>query len=350
MKDKIITVFFLLFLFGLGISSIFLPDEEKSLVERRNLITIKDLKKDFIANYDNYVNDQLPFRTIFLKLNQIWNRKILQNFEHNDVYESNGYFIEKQYPLDEKSKNNFIQIINEINQKYLQNNNSYVAIIPDKSFFLDDSFLTIDYSKLYQELQKEIEVPWLNLSSSFDLEDYFRTDIHLKQNAYFKVMEVLREAFQLSDVPTTYHFQTIHDFKGASFYKVPGGIPEELVFLESKVTKHAIVKHLEYPYSLVYELEKQHTSDMYNIFLSGPSSVIEITNPFSENSKELILFRDSFASSLAPLLLPYYHKITLIDLRYIPMDYVADIIDFKNSDVLFLYSTLIVNHSFLLKA
>ena len=63
----------------------------------------------------------------------------------------------------------------------------------------------------------------------------------------------------------------------------------------------------------------------------------------------MIIFRDSFASSLAPLLIPYYQKITLIDLRYININYIAPQIDFQNKDVLFLYSTLIVNNSFILK-
>ena len=88
---------------------------------------------------------------------------------------------------------------------------------------------------------------------------------------------------------------------------------------------------------------------MYNIFLNGPSSLINITNPAATNEKELILFRDSFASSLAPLLLPFYKKITLIDLRYVKMDYVANLVDFQNKDVLFIYSPLIINNSSILK-
>jgi len=40
---------------------------------------------------------------------------------------------------------------------------------------------------------------------------------------------------------------------------------------------------------------------------------------------------------------------TLIDLRYINMNLVNNYITFNNQDVLFLYSTLIVNNSFILK-
>ncbi len=89
--------------------------------------------------------------------------------------------------------------------------------------------------------------------------------------------------------------------------------------------------------------------DSYNVFLSGPSSLVEITNEDASNSKELIIFRDSFGSSIAPLLVPHYRKITLVDLRYISEITVDKYVDIKNSDVLFLYSATSVNKSFLLK-
>ena len=63
----------------------------------------------------------------------------------------------------------------------------------------------------------------------------------------------------------------------------------------------------------------------------------------------MIIFRDSFGSSITPLLIPYYSKITVIDNRYIASDYLTNYIEFNDQDVLFLYSTLIVNNSGSLK-
>ena len=53
-----------------------------------------------------------------------------------------------------------------------------------------------------------------------------------------------------------------------------------------------------------------------------------------------------------PLLIENYSKITMIDLRYISSDLLGqvDIIDFnENQDVLFLYSTPVINSSLTLK-
>ena len=77
-----------------------------------------------------------------------------------------------------------------------------------------------------------------------------------------------------------------------------------------------------------------------------------IENKNATTDKELIVFRDSFASSLVPLLILEYQKITLIDLRYISSDYLENVleIDWQNTtDILLLYSIPVINSSYALK-
>ena len=62
-----------------------------------------------------------------------------------------------------------------------------------------------------------------------------------------------------------------------------------------------------------------------------------------------MLFRDSFGSSLAPLLLSGYRKVTLVDLRYIASSQLERFITFTDQDVLFLYSSLILNGGSMLR-
>ena len=61
------------------------------------------------------------------------------------------------------------------------------------------------------------------------------------------------------------------------------------------------------------------------------------------------MFRDSFGSSMIPLLLKDYKTVTVVDIRYIAADYLDSFLDFHGQDVLFLYSTLILNSSNTLK-
>ena len=58
-------------------------------------------------------------------------------------------------------------------------------------------------------------------------------------------------------------------------------------------------------------------------------------------------YRDSFGSSIAPLLIENYRKITLIDFRYINEKLIEQYIKFENQDILFLYSVPVLNSGIL---
>ena len=70
-----------------------------------------------------------------------------------------------------------------------------------------------------------------------------------------------------------------------------------------------------------------------------------IENPNAGSEKELIVFRDSFGSSIVPLLIDEYSKITVIDTRYVQSKVLESLVEFHGQDTLFLYSTLILNNS-----
>ncbi len=350
MKEKIISISFIIIIFIGTLSTFILKDKDISNVERRKLATKKTLKEDFNNNLDKYLSDQFFMRDELLTLNSAFNRYILNNKEYNDVYLKGDYIIEKNYPLDNDSVNNFINKLNLINNEYLENNKCYYAIIPDKSYFLSDNkYLKIDYESLYSKLNKELRVREIIIQDLLNIKDYYKTDIHLKQDSYFKIIERLSSYFNLELKNIKYEEKVYKNFKGSSFYKIPFSKKEDLIYFSNPILNNVKVKHLEYKDNYIYKEKALNSSDAYNIFLSGPSSLIEIINDKAYSSKELIIFRDSFGSSIAPLLVPYYGKITLIDLRYININIVNNYVDFNNQDVLFLYSTLLVNNSFLLK-
>ena len=95
----------------------------------------------------------------------------------------------------------------------------------------------------------------------------------------------------------------------------------------------------------VYDMDKAKGKDAYEMFLSGNQPIITMRDPENAEGKRLILFRDSFGSSIAPLLMSGYSEIVLVDLRYVSSDMLGQYVDFENVDVLFLYSTLMLNNS-----
>jgi hypothetical protein len=81
------------------------------------------------------------------------------------------------------------------------------------------------------------------------------------------------------------------------------------------------------------------------MFLAGSDALLVIENPNATTDKELVVFRDSFGSSLLPLLIESYTKVTVVDIRYISSNLLGNFLEFNDQDVLFIYSTLVLNSS-----
>jgi len=350
MKEKIIAIGFSIIIISVGLISFILKDNKISLIERRKLTTTSDVSKDFFDNIEDYLSDQFPLRNELLSLNSSYERDILGNKEKNDVYVVDDIIYEKNYPLNEKSVNNFVNKINYIKDKYFKNNKTYYSIIPDKAYFLnEDKYLKLDYNKLINSLNN-LNGDYINIIDKVKIDDYYKTDIHIKQESWLKLVPYLSQKLGFNYYNINYQKKVFNDFYGASYSKVINGNKDKLTYLVNSYQDSLIVNHLEHGNKPLYEGNKLGTSDSYDVFLSGPSAFIEISNKNSTSNKELVVFRDSFGSSLIPLLTPYYSKITLIDLRYISSDLLSNYLNVNNNqEVLFLYSTLIINDSSILK-
>ena len=59
----------------------------------------------------------------------------------------------------------------------------------------------------------------------------------------------------------------------------------------------------------------------------------------------MVVFRDSYGSSLVPLLVQEYATVTLVDIRtnYIMPERLGSFMEFNGQDVLFMYSSLVLN-------
>ena len=126
--------------------------------------------------------------------------------------------------------------------------------------------------------------------------------------------------------------------------------PDALTYLTSDTLDACRVYDYENSvYLPIYTLEKTDGSDPYEIFLSGPKSLLRIENPNAQAERKLLVFRDSFAASLLPLLAEGYSEITLVDIRYLSPTMLGKFIDCSAQDVLFLYSASVLNDSSTIK-
>ena len=356
MKEKIISIVFVSFISIFFLLNILIKDIDISESERRKLkqlpeFNVKNIMNNtYMEEFDVYTLDQFPFRNSFRRIKANVNYKIFQRLENNNIYIKDNYIFKSEYPTNIKSINRFIDKINNIGTNFTKENNVYYAIIPDKNYYLnDDKYLNVDYDLLYEMISK-IDYNYIELRDVLKLEDYYYTDTHWKQENLSKVVDRLSEKMNFNN-NSSYEQKNIKDFYGVYYGQAALDMkPDTLTYLINDTISNSDVNYLEDSNNkTVYVESNLNNLDKYDIFLDGASSYIEIVNPNNNSDRELVIFRDSFGSSLAPLLIEEYSKITLIDIRYINSSNYLSKIKFTNQDILFLYSTLIVNNSSSLK-
>lgn len=362
-KNIIITVVLSIFILALSIFAWVKPSDEFSLTERRPLAKFPELNFNtlvsgsFMKNFENYTLDQFPLREFFRTIKAQSEIGIFNKSSNNDIIEKDGYITKIEYPLNEQSIDNAAKKFNNVYKKYLKDTNTklYFSIIPDKNYYLigeDENYLSLDYEKLVTQITgKTSYMKYIDIFPELSIESYYKTDSHWRQEKILPVAKKLagEMGVELKQTYSKTPFES--DFYGVYYgqYAVSGD-GEPMYFLENDITENAIVFDYQNQKNIkVYEYSNGALRDPYEAFLGGPLSLVTIENENATTDKELVIFRDSFGSSLAPLFIEGYKKITLVDIRYIHPNMLSQFIEFNNQDVLFIYSTSVINNSETLK-
>lgn len=355
-----ISVFAVLLLGGMA-AHLLLPDLALSRAERRKLQQFPEvtgealLSAEFSEDVEDYLLDQFPLRDGFRTLKAIWTYYILGQKDNNGVYIAEGSASKLDAELDETQLQLFTDKMNSLHTQFFPDANVYCAIVPDKNYYLAPShgYPTLDYETLFGTV--EAELPWathIDLTGSLTAADYYATDSHWRQEHLDRVVRTLAQAMGLT-LPdfTSYDQVTLPGFQGVYYGQAALPLPaEDLVYLTSETTQDAVVAGPENPSPTVYDPDKFENLDGYDVFLSGAQAVLTIENPHADTDRTLVIFRDSYGSSLAPLLLDGYAKITLVDVRYVNSQYLDQFVAFSDvDDVLLLYSTTVVNSAGILR-
>ncbi|QSX06466.1 hypothetical protein JYG23_03130 [Sedimentibacter sp. zth1] len=279
---------------------------------------------------------------------------IIKKPDENGMYTYNDNYFKSIYPLNDKSVLRFSNKLNTLYDTFLSDDmNVYYAIIPDKTYYDKDSmYKTLDYDKMIEMLNQNIDnIEYIDLKDSLNLNDYFKTDNHWKQDKIFDALNKLGETLGFTIDKSNFEENSYDSFVGMyKNYINDSKVKEELVYMFNKYIDNAFVDNYQNnDFHSIYDVEKLNSEIPYDIYLSGATPFVTVTNKLAKTDKELIIFRDSFSSSLTPLIISEYSKITLIDLRYMMSTVLNDFIEFDNQDVLFLYSSAVVNNSTMLK-
>ena len=338
------------------------PVKTHSNTERRELQQFPELSGEsvlsgeFMEDFESFSLDQFPLRDNFRTLKALFHYNLLGQRDNNGIYLSQGHAAQLDYPLNEASVDHALQVMGRIHDRYLQNSRVFLSVVPDKGYYLAEreGYPAMDYSELFEKMQKGMPyASYVHLTDCLTADDYYKTDTHWRQE---KLIPAAQRLCDVMGAPGPMQQELRPVAAQRPFYGVYYGQaalplePDTLYTMESDLLSQCRVYNYETgSYSSVYDLSKLEGKDMYEVFLSGSVSLLTIENPQATTERELIVFRDSFGSSLAPLLVQGYKTVTLVDVRYISSQMLDRFLDFHGQDVLFLYSTLVLNNAFMLK-
>lgn len=361
---KIYVIIMSALLMSLSLICWFGPSEDYSASERRLLAKFPEVSLesiasgDFMSDFESYAQDQFPFRDAFRGIKANTALKIFRQKDNNGLYQVQGHIVKQDYPINYDMLDNAANKLTAVYNKYLAETDSrvYLSIIPDKSNYVSPTkgMLTADFDDMEEYLLKKLDfMEYIDIESLLTLNDYYRTDSHWKQDCIGDVAEKIAKAMD-SEALSYYE----HKLLDSPFYGVYAGQlavkteADRISYVSNAmidnctVTSYDSGKPENVPF---YDFEAAEGRDPYEFFLNGADALLEIENPNAKTDRELIIFRDSFGSSLAPLLLETYSKITLVDIRYIQSAMLGSFIEFNGQDVLFIYSTSLLNSSLALK-
>lgn len=349
--------------FGMSIWFLCKPATDVSLSERRQLKQLPEISKDtllglngkttFMDEFEKYVADQFPARETFRQINSISTLYLLGKKEINNLYLSDGYIAKMEYEIHQDSVEWSLNRINYIKDKFLANSNVFLSIIPDKNYYLAEisgyPYIDFDaFTEIFKSATKDF-AGFIDLRDKLSINNYYNTDTHWKQETLTEAAAYINKSMG-NEYAFSFDEKTAsEDFKGVYYGQLAMPVKSDTIkYLTGAYIDGLKVNCLDTgkPEDIgVYNTSKLEDADMYEFFLSGSKALITIDNPAGAEGKELVIFRDSFTSSMAPLLVGNYAKVTLVDIRYINPGMLGRFINFEGADVLFLYSAQVLNNS-----
>ena len=344
------------FVLALAAWCFFGPKADYSESERRALAKFPETTWQtistgkFASGFEEYATDAFPLRDLWRSVKAYTRLGLFAQKDNNDLFLKDGQIGKLEYPMKPKMMDYAANLFTKVYEENFPDAQVYFAMIPDKNKDLAD--LKLDYAAFEAQMHEKLPFATpIEIGDLLSAEDYYHTDTHWRQEKITDVADRLAQAMG-TELPKDYEQKELD----IDFYGVYAGQsamnpkPDTITVLTNETIEGLRVQLLDtysgaMKDSQVYDMEKAKGKDPYELFLSGNQTMVRITNPANTEGKRLIVFRDSFGSSITPLLAQGYSEVILLDLRYVSSAFVGKLVNFENADVLFMYSTLLLNQS-----
>ena len=367
LKDSLVCAVFILFIGVFFALNIVLPPPAILVAERRIPAKLPELTANsvfsgsYMTRFEDYAADRFVFRDFFRAIHSYMVFDLYMQRDISGLYRSQAVGLGEfkatdasAFRLSAQKINNAAKSLSELDM------NIYYSLIPDKSIYAEFYMPGFDL-ELAQDILYDVlaDYTYIDIAGILDADVYYKTDLHWDQRKISPVVDHLllsmgNSAGNIEHSKNDYEeFGSPGVFHGLYVGQLALPYAADVlsyVDLNNLTVSYMNDKTLEFESGPVYDFQRFSGIDPYDFFLRGPQPLIVIENEAAPQ-RELYLFRDSFGSSLAPLLSCSYSKITVIDLRYINLSLLDMFISFTpDSDVLFIYGSQILNNPSILQA
>lgn len=358
------------------------PQQQFSTAENRALTTLPTLTwsgwldGSYTTAFTDFVQDQFPFRRFWMGLATSL-RQAAGNRDNGKVYFGQEHYLFLMTASEQEETSKQLQLnLQDLAEfaettlpELLPETRCSLLLAPAAATVLpellpayatqaetaqDLSLAADTLAQLAPELlQPDVTAALQQASAQYPADSdqrlYFRSDHHWTQSGAFVAYQAWAEAVGLEPrAASAYEVRTVTEqFLGTTYAKAqlftqPGDAlqvwyPTATAF---DLAELSIKDQDGQPVSL-YD-DSKLDGDAYEYFLGGNHARLTIDNPGADQTRTLILFKDSYANSMLPFLLPHYSRIIMLDLRY-DRDSVRSLLQTKAAagtavDCLILYS------------
>ncbi len=331
----------------------FSEEENKYLARFPKFSAETLLDKSFMSGFEDYAADHFPARPQWIAL-QTRTLLTLGRREVNGVYILKDRLIEKLDEPDAELVNNSTEAMREFAGRF--SGSTYLMLVPTAAEIYRQNLPfgapTLDESSVIRSVYSALEGSlntidvYSSLAANRDSGIYYRSDHHWTSRGAYLGYSAMSNQLGFTSVPMDLFDveHASHDFRGSLYSKVIyDGVEADTIDIYTypdgpNVTGVSVFDGQQWTeHDGLYYREYLDRKDKYSTFLGQNQPIVTITTDCPTDSS-LILFKDSYAHSLAPFLALHYSKITLVDLRYLNSSFENYVDLSEYSQALFCYN------------
>ena len=336
LKNYIMIVCFLLFIFGFAVASFISEDREFSENENRYLqqtpeFSWKKLEKgEFTSDIESYMSDQIFMKDQLVSLKTVTDRTLLKNYQNGVYFGKDGYYLQdyqENRPLIEKN----ISCLNDFADNLDKSVDVSFLLVPNAVSVMSDKLPAVTQTDDQLESEKYISSilsDRINLCFPYEqLKDaakstqvFYKTDHHWTPDGAYRAYQQFCTLKNLTPFDCNVYTKiTVPDFYGTHYSATRRWNAQADSFsyydLPNQMTVYKVNGEADYePVKTegLMNLAKLDTRDKYGAFLDGNNgySVIE-----GNGTGSILVVKDSYANSFIPYLTANYAKIGVVDFR-----------------------------------